>query len=152
MAVTLWTVRIAALFYAASVALQLRQEPSRLARAFWILGLIFFLIHVAAAFHYHHGWSHTAAYLDTARQTGEMFGIYWGGGLYLNYLFGLVWLADAVWRWSGWRKVATHVFMAFLFFNATVVFGNGAVRWIGLMVSIGLFVQWWKKRTESRHL
>jgi hypothetical protein len=110
----------------------------------WTLGALASLLHVFAAFTHHHGWSHQAALRDTARQTRELFGLDWGGGLYFNYLFIAVWTADAVWMWTAgspfrywtarplWINAAVHGFMAFMFFNATVVFGDGWTRWSGV--------------------
>src|SRR5437868_5879863 len=95
---TRWTVRVALLLYAATLGLRLA-APSRprAARLLWTAGCVLFLAHVAAAFHYFHGWSHARAYRDTAQRTAELFGTYWGGGLYLNYLFTLAWAADVAW-------------------------------------------------------
>lgn len=54
----------------------------------------------------------------------------WGGGIYLNYLFTAVWLADCVWwrvapdtyrdRSRAWN-VTIHGFLAFMVVNASVV-------------------------------
>src|SRR5688572_30163507 len=63
-------------------------------------GCAAFFAHVACAFHFYHDWSHTTAYADTARQTAELLGWKWGGGLYLNYAFALVWLGEVVWSWA----------------------------------------------------
>jgi hypothetical protein len=38
---------------------------------------------------------------------------------------------------------AWHVFMIFMFFNATVVFENGLLRWLGLFLCAGLSILWW---------
>jgi hypothetical protein len=71
----------------------------------------------------------------------------WGGGLYANYAFGLLWAADASWWWlqpDGYRRrpdgleAAVQGFLGFMAFNATVVFGAGAVRWDGLGAGLGL--------------
>ena len=53
-------------------------------------------MHVAAAFHYYYEWSHAVGLAETARQTEELTGMASGSGLYLNYLFTLVWLADGI--------------------------------------------------------
>ena len=37
--------------------------------------------------------------LETARQTAAVYGVAWGGGVYVNYLFVGVWLAELLW----WR-------------------------------------------------
>jgi hypothetical protein len=140
--VTLWSVRAAGLCYATAIAAWLTERP-RIARIAWTIGVVSYLCHVAAAFAFYHGWSHQAAYRETARQTAEMLGASWGGGLYFNYLFTIVWVWDAVWVWRcrsrpRWIAVAVHVFMAFIFFNATVVFGSGWVRGIGILTTLEL--------------
>lgn len=146
---TLWTVRIAALLYVAAVCIYVTRRSAgsdRLARVAWTAGLIFYLVHVCLAFEFFYGWSHTVAYRETARQTAEFFGVNSGAGVYFNYVFTLVWFADTLWWWRGliayrerprWIPAAVHGFLAFIFFNATVVFGRGLVRYGG-MVSTGL--------------
>jgi hypothetical protein len=124
-----------------SVALWLKhRDPA--ARITWTLGGAFYLAHVAAAFQFHHHWSHLAAYQETARQTAEVFGANWGGGLYFNYAFTLIWIADVFWWWRTgldgyrarprWVTGTVHSFFGFMFFNATVVFGSGFMRWFGV--------------------
>jgi len=94
------------------------------------LGLSVYLVHVWCAFEYFYHWSHWAAYRETARQTVELYGVPWGGGLYLNYLFTFVWLLDIAAAWlkpdwwrtrSNWFGVAVNVFLSFMFVNATVM-------------------------------
>ena len=139
---TRWTVRLALLLYAATLALRLaRPRMQSPARLLWTAGCLLFVLHVAAAFHYFHGWSHRHAYHETAKQTGELVGTDWGGGLYLNYLFTIVWAADATWWWGGglgryvrrppWVDFSIHGFMSFMALNATVVFERGPTRWVG---------------------
>jgi hypothetical protein len=144
---TRWTVRAALALYVVTLVLRLAAPGRReLARAAWTTGCVLFLAHVAAAFHYFHGWSHGDAYRETARQTGEMVGTYWGGGLYLNYLFTLAWAADvANWWWRGtkgyaarprWIDLLLHGFMVFMAFNAVVVFESGLVRAAGVAATV----------------
>jgi hypothetical protein len=149
-ALTLWSARAAFLLYACALAGWLSGKP-RAARLAWTCGFVVYLSHVAAAFQFHHHWSHAAAYAETARQTAELAGVRWGWGIYLNYLFTLVWACDAIWIWWSpqthrwrprWISAAIHSFMAFLFFNATVVFVSGPVRWLGLTVTAALGIQW----------
>ena len=121
------------------------------AQAWWLAGWLMFLVHVAAAFHIAHGWSHAAAYEHTERTAGV------GEGIYVNYLFGLVWGADVVWfvgfprsyarrpRWVGWM---VHGFLAFVTFNATVVYGSGVARWMGVVL-FALMGWCWFRRTRS---
>jgi len=36
-----------------------------------------------------------------------------------------------------------HAFLLFIFFNGTVVFATGSMRWLGLCLCFGLCVVWW---------
>jgi hypothetical protein len=148
-----WTVRLALACYAGAVALRLlpRFSPSRqaVARWLWTAGCLLYLAHVASAFHFVHGWSHQAAYRETARRTAELFGLSWGGGLYFNYLFTAVWVGDVLYWWRGlaryaarprWYDALVQAFLAFMAFNGAVVFATGLVRWVGLVVACTLGV------------
>jgi hypothetical protein len=142
---TRWTVRVALCFYAATLALRLASPPlRRAARAFWTAGCLAFLTHVAAAFAFFHGWSHAHAFRETARQTHELSGIDWGGGLYLNYFFTAAWAADAAYWWLAgleaydrrprWVGITLHAFFAFMAFNGAVVFARGPTRRIAVAI------------------
>lgn len=121
----------------------------RRARILYSFGLGFFLAHVALAFHVYYGWSHRVAYFETARQTLEATGRDSGSGIYLNYLFTLLWSFDVAdwWRRGAvgfrrrppWVDLALHGFFLFMAFNATVVFETGPVRWAGVAASVLLF-------------
>ena len=142
---TRWTIRLALALYVLGLVLRMRAGGRPVwmlwASRAWTAGCLAFLLHMLCAFALFHAWSHRAAYEATARQTADVVGLDWGGGLYANYVFALVWCADACW-WVGWpqrylvrpRAVEWIVqgFLAFIAFNATVVFGTGAVRWAGL--------------------
>lgn len=109
-----------------------------------------FLAHVAAAFHFIHGWSHAEALRHTARHTKEVVGLDWGGGLYVNYVFAACWLIDAVLvcrasrrrqRFPAWYTMTVGAFLWFLVINATLVFGPRgwlavAVAWLALLAII----------------
>jgi len=152
------TVWLALSLYVASElakAARYRREPGVV--AWWLnsFGCAAFLAHVACAFHFYHHWSHAAAYADTARQTAAMFRWNWGGGLYLNYFFALVWLGEVVWSWaspSGYHQrpngmtwVVRGLFL-FMMFNGAVVFARGSVRWFGLILCLTLVACWWRRR------
>src|SRR5262245_13001294 len=135
---TRWTVRIALVCYVAALALRLTGQRRSYQRLAWTAGCLAYLVHVACAFHFNHGWSHAAALAETARQTEEMFGFSWGGGLYFNYVFTAVWILDVLWWWLDppwyetrprWIEWSVQGFLAFMFFNATVVFATGPARW-----------------------
>jgi hypothetical protein len=124
-----------------SVGLWLKRRDSG-ARIAWTLAVAFYLTHIVAAFHFHHHWSHLAAYRETAQQTEQVFGLNWGGGLYFNYAFTVIWIGDAFWWWRTglagyrarpcWMASAIHVSFGFMFFNAAIVFGSNFMRWFGL--------------------
>ena len=71
---------------------------ARRARAAYWTGAGLALTHFLAAFHWHYGWSHTRAVSATAEQTARVFGVDWGGGVWVNYAFLAAWVADAAWR------------------------------------------------------
>jgi hypothetical protein len=148
---TRWTVRAALALYVLGLALRVGAAGRRpwlaSARLAWTAGCSAFLLHVACAFQFYHQWSHRAAYEATARQTAEVVGIDGGGGLYANYAFAALWAADAGWWWLRPARYlarprglewAVQGFLGFIAFNATVVFGAGAVRWLGLAACLFL--------------
>ncbi len=125
------------------------------ARLIWTAGCLSLLVHVALALHHYHGWSQYSVYRETARQTAKVFGIYWGGGMYINYAVMLAWVVDVAWWWllpENFRRrpniltVAWHVFLLIIIFNATVVFVEGPLRWIGMALYAVLAVLWVTRR------
>ncbi len=153
-----WSARIVVLFYALRLAADfLVVEPTRRerwARWVWTAGCVLFLAHLALAFHFLHHWSHAAAVAHTAQRTNEVVGFSWGGGVYINYAFTLLWVADVVWWWIRAARGeptpaaaywTVHAIFAFMFFNATVVFGPPFWKWIalaaaGLLIAARLFL------------
>lgn len=143
------TVWIALAGYATGLIIFL-QSSSRLswdavARICWTAGCIAMLAHIACAFHFYHNWSHASAYVETARQTDKVYGLNWGGGVFINYILMTAWMVDVIWWWRGlgiYRSrprifsIAWHVFLFFIFFNATVVFEGGFLRWFWLAFSL----------------
>lgn len=124
----------------------------RRARLAYTLALLSLLVHVAFAFHFYHAWSQDSVYRETARQTAEVFGLDWGGGMYVNYAFMIFWTADVAWWWrglEGYRRrpkaiaAAWYAFLLFIVFNATFVFASGVVRWLGLLLCLTLCFLWW---------
>jgi hypothetical protein len=155
---TRWSVRIAVVLYV--VALASRRRFPITSRLSWTSGCLAYLLHVLAAFHYYHHWSHDAAFESTRRQTAEVAGLDWGGGLYVNYAFTLVWCLDVVWWWAApdrywkrprWIDWAVHLFLGFVVFNATVVFASGFSRWIGIVASLALPIALLWARRERTH-
>lgn len=136
-----------------------RRSWDSVGRFVWTIACIALLAHVACAFHFYHGWSHVAAYQDTARQTDEMFGLNWGGGLYVNYALVIFWVLDVAWWWlrgldayrrRPWPLVAAwHGFLIFIIFNAAVIFAKGFVRWTGLVVCLCIGLLWLRTAREN---
>ncbi len=125
--------------------------PTTTVRWIWTAGCVFFLLHIGSAFAFFHHWSHEAAYRETAKQTAELTGLHWGGGIYLNYLFATAWLADVLSMWLNprgrvrrerWMTTAWHCFFFFMVFNGAVVFAHGPVRWLGLTICGTLAAIW----------
>jgi hypothetical protein len=153
-----WTARTSALLYVVSIIQQLRlsrrlaggvesrqfaNESRRLTGRFaWSVGAMLLNLHVALALHFTYHWDHGAMVNAIARQTQDFIGLYWRGGAYINYTFMLVWSADAIAWWvlrekryrqrPVWISMLVHGFLAFIAFNAVVVFGKGIVRWAGV--------------------
>jgi hypothetical protein len=113
----------------------------RWARAVWTVGIALALIHVVLAFQLVYEWNHEAAVAATARQAADRFGWGWRGGIYVNYVFLALWLADVGWWWlapvshaSRSRRLETVrlALFAFMFVNGAVVFASGIGRLVGI--------------------
>ena len=149
--VTRQTARVAVVFWgvaASSLLIGYRDW----ARAAWIVGAATFVVHAATAFDRVHGWSHVAAVRHVKAVSG------FGSGLFVSYAFTLVWAADAAW-WGldrrgyesrrAWVDRVVHGFLAFVVFNATVVYETGFIRWTGAVLFVALAVLWWCRNLAS---
>ncbi|HKV33247.1 MAG TPA: hypothetical protein VJP89_02970 [Pyrinomonadaceae bacterium] len=135
-----------------------RYKFDRWARLAWTIGCAALIAHFVCAFNFYHAWSHESAYVDTARQTADVFKINWGGGLFINYALLLVWIGDVTWWWfAGVRSyrrrpwllmLIWHGFLIFIICNATVVFKDGLTRWVGVFVCLSLILSWVSIRNE----
>jgi hypothetical protein len=152
------TIWIAMAGYAASLCFLLRGQH-RLALVAYADGLIAFIAHVILAFGVFYDWSHSIAWSETARQTEAMTGTASGHGLYLNYLFGVVWLIDACYWWrrgeplhrrSSAGAVVLHGFFLFMIVNGGIVFATGAVRWFSGALLMAIVVCAVSKRMSHR--
>lgn len=157
------TVWLALLGYAAGAACMLlaggRPRLLRAARAAWTFGCAWFLAHVLCAFAFHYGWSHDVAVAETERQTREVVGRGFGGGLFVSYAFTALWAADVLWWWldaEGRARrpraldLAWHAFFFFIVFNGTIVFERGPARWLGVLVCGGLALVWLATSASGR--
>jgi hypothetical protein len=141
----------------ASALLLARRHPGlrRWARPAWTFGCAWFLAHVFCAFNYYYDWSHTTAYLETARQTAEVRGTSSGGGIFVSYAFTLAWVGDVLWWWLSPRShehrprlltALLHGFFFFIIVNGTVVFESGPARLLGVAICAVLLVSLWAGR------
>lgn len=145
---------------AGPLGLAVAADPSRRAmRLLWTSGCAAFLVHVVSSFEVFYDWSHATAYEETARQVAELTGRPNGAGIWVNYLFTLVWVADVAWWWRRETSYLArprfvvallHAFFLFIIFNATVVFEEGATRWFGLVVTVVGAIATWRAVTRRR--
>lgn len=150
--ITIW-VAISGYALGAALPLLFRQRPQWQARArwAWTIGCFGLIAHTVCAFHFYHHWSQISAYREVERQTAEVTGLGWGGGLFINYAFLAAWMLDVAWWWRGLESYRNRHWLItafwqgifiFMIFNATVVFKTGAVRWIGLALCLALLAIW----------
>ncbi len=127
------------------------RSPSSLVWWGWTTGLSLCVVHTALAFDVRHGWSHEAALQSTARQTAAVYGLEWGGGLYVNCIFIAVWAWEVVaWRRSptalatqpSWLRRSVQFFYFVVILNAGVIFAGGARRIAGMLVVLSLLWIW----------
>ncbi len=154
-------IRLSLVWYFAALVLMMALAKSdwlasaplgRAARWCWTWAMVYFLIHVTMAFHYFHHWSHA----DAVRHTREVSGF--GEGVYISYLFTLLWIVDVAYWWlaprryaerSAWIDRGWHGFMLFMVFNGTVVYESGPIRCAGLLMFTSLAAVWLVLRTRT---
>jgi hypothetical protein len=150
-----WTIWIALVLFCAGEAGRRNLQAGLPAApwAWWTFscGALLCAIHVAIAMSVTYRWNHEAAIAATARQTMAVYGLNWGGGVYLNYAFVAVWLLDAWW----WRRFPSRdgrqhraitwmirVFFLVMILNAAVIFAGGARRIAGAVIVLLLLWIW----------
>ena len=149
---------LATVAWAAGETLMRRSPVSdRLARAIWTMGIAMAVIHVVLAFHWVYRWNHEAAVQATVRQTAARFGWGWRGGIYVNYVFLTLWLADVCWWWRAAEshasrpvriEMARRALFTFMFVNGAVIFASGIGRLAGI-ASVALVLLAWVVRTRQ---
>jgi len=155
---TRWTVRFAILLYLYYLGRRITGHRGLGENVIWTAGCCLMWLHTACAFHFVHGWSHSAAYAATAAETAAMAGLNWGGGLYVNYLFLIIWTLDAAWWWLQppraarplWVDAGVHGFLAFVAINGAIVFADGLARWLGVAGLVTLTSIWlWQRHLRK---
>lgn len=123
--------------------------------AWWAfsLGLGLAIVHTLVSFHLVHDWVHHDAVRSTALQTEAVYGVPVGSGVYVNYLFFAVWLADA-WWWrtspAGYVRPtavtwALRGFYMIVIVNAAIVFAAGPRRVLGIALTSWLAGVWLRR-------
>ncbi|MBK9386143.1 MAG: hypothetical protein IPN34_15125 [Planctomycetes bacterium] len=124
-----------------------RSRPARTwARGASFIGWLLLVAHVLLAFEVVHGWQHSSALEATAQQTREIYGLDWGGGLYVNYAFLALW-AGELWRWdapapSPARRLLWRGMVLILVSNGAIVFAVGWRRFLGGLITLALLWAW----------
>ena len=114
-------------------------------------GLGLLVAHIAIAIVHHHGGDHAAAVAETARLTEAVYGVAWGGGVYVNYAFVAAW-AGYLWWWRRDRAfvidsrhpgvAGLRVALFILIVNALVVFASPQTRPLGVVICAVLLWAW----------
>src|SRR5262249_50493191 len=129
---TIWAAL--ALFVAGEAGKRLRREAPWAWPAS-VAGALLCAVHIVIAMGFRHHWSNASAIEETARQTASVYGVAWGGGVYVNYLFVVVWMAY-LWRWrtrpeftpSPLALWGLRAFFFVIIVNAAVVFAKSPMR------------------------
>ena len=161
------TIWISLVFYASAVAVSFLvlddRKRQKTYRILWRLGCIFALSHVLFAFHFVHHWDHQAAVKHTLIETERVTGIRFEYGIYFNYLFLLVWTMDCLHSHHGRLELArqkslrciwgwfVHLYMLLIILSATIVFEEGLIRYISLVVLSLLTLIYFRSRSIKVH-
>ena len=130
------------------------QAPPKWAWWTFTIGLILAIVHTILSFAIVHDWSHSDAVNVTARQTAAIYGVAFGGGVYVNYLFLATWLGDALW----WRRSGPaqgpilwliRAFYLVIIGNAAIVFASGWRRIFGAVLVSWLVRVWARQLTTA---
>ena len=108
-------------------------------------GLALMAVHIALAMGLVHRWSHASAMAATAAQTDAVYGLDFGGGVFRNYVFVVVWAIDAWWwrvdpdrpRLDPAALRLLRLFYLIVLVNAAVIFAAGGRQVVG-----ALFIGW----------
>ena len=145
-----WSAWPAALCYTAALACSLFPATAGQQawfRRLWSGGWLALVVHIVLSLGWVHAWSWTAAYTHTAERTRLATGWDSGAGVWFNVLAAVVWGVDvlALWIvapgreriWNVFRSMA-RVYLAFMMFNAIVVFGSRFAQYTGYLICMGL--------------
>ncbi len=120
------------------------------------VGAALALAHYLAAFGWHYDWSHAQAVLATAEHTERVFGLDWGGGVWVNYAFLGTWVVELSWRARRGEirqpavRWGLRAFYLIVIANGAVVFVAWPLQLVGGMLVAGLLWSWCPKRQLTR--
>ena len=149
MIVTIWIAL--ALFAAGELEPGISRSLRPAARILFLLGALTCVVHIVLTMSNVHGWSDAAAREATAAQTNAIYGIRWGGGVYVNYVFVAVWIADALQRLRAPASLARRsralvwtlrAFYFVIIVNAAVIFATPGRRWMGMALCVLIAAAW----------
>jgi len=144
------TIWLALTLFVAGEAGRIRRPSRRWVWTASLAGALLCAAHIVIAMGFHYHWSHSAAVAETARQTASVYGVAWGGGVYVNYAFVIVWFAY-LWVWRTRSASLAQIpalvwtvraFFFVIIFNATVVFAISPMRAAGVILSLALILSW----------
>lgn len=157
---SLWAIRLAMLVMVGVYAAELAgtKRCHRCLAFLWLVGALLALGHsLGSLITFHHG-NQAEALESTAQQTQALLGFRFGAGLYVNYVFVVVWLLDATLRLGVRNKYerfpnayfyCVHGFLIFIAINGAIVFKAGLVRVIGILSVLLLSVMAWRRRYRN---
>jgi hypothetical protein len=104
----------------------------------WFSAGLFTWIHVIASYGLIHDWSHTSVLQHTGEESYAVIGIRVPWGVYANFVFAGILSGYSGWmilrkRRLPWADSSMFFFLAFIIFNALVIFKTGPIRWLGLL-------------------
>jgi len=136
------TAWLAFLFWFLTELRRLRGREDGTARVLSLTGLVFLVEHNFVVLHGLFEWSMPAAYDFIAKQGG------FGPGLYVNFAVVGLWAFDwlTIGRRSTWYTKVNRLAIAFVLFNATVVFALTWIRYPAAIAFAWLVVEWIRRQ------
>ena len=117
------------------------------ANVVYALGAAIMAVHIVCSYGIAHHWSHQAALDHTASETEAVVGIAVPHGVYVNFLFLVLYIGNTIWRYRAggskvrrpkWWAWTIDLFLDAIVLMATVVFETSWIRWvmIGFLLAI----------------
>ncbi|MCY2966534.1 MAG: hypothetical protein NT069_23365 [Planctomycetota bacterium] len=136
------TVHVSALLYCVAMSLRLWGASPQLGRRrairmCWIAGCVLLWAHVMAVWCVIHHGSWSKAWDHTAQETAAATGVTTGIGIVFNFLTLGIWTADCLGKLNRWRR-GVDGYLAFMWFQAAVVFPHSGVRLAGWGATVWL--------------